>query len=94
MQAYASEHSISFRPLAEPSFILPASLTKIDADAFSGIRAEGVVIPKGVTEITGNPFSGSSVQLICGYAGSAAEKFASDYGFDFVAVNDAWIANR
>ena len=93
--AYAAAHSIDFRPLSAPNpdFFLPASLTAIGLDAFSGITARAVVIPKNVTSITANPFAGSSVTAVYGYSGSAAETLADSFGYCFIAIDDAWMAS-
>ena len=95
-ESHASEFDIPFQALSvpAPTFFLPSSLTKIDAGAFVKIKAKAVVIPKKVATINGNPFSGSSVQVIYGYAGSAAETFAQAYGYYFVTINDAWMASH
>ena len=95
-EAYATANNIPFIPLVidNPTFFLPAALTKIDSEAFTGISAKGIVIPKNVTEITGNPFSGSGLTTVYGYPGSAAETFASTYGYYFVSIDDAWMASH
>ena len=67
-----------------PTFTLPAALTTIEAEAFSGIAAEAVRIPASVTDIQGNPFAGSDVQYIYGTPGTAAETFAKSNGYIFV----------
>ena len=77
-----------------PALSLPASLTAIEADAFQGISAESVMIPKTVTSITGNPFADSGVQYVYGFPGSEAETFANLYGFIFVPIDDAWLASH
>lgn len=78
----------------EPTFFLPAGLTAIEAEAFSGISAQAVVIPKSVTSISGNPFAGSSVTTIYGYAGSAAKTLATTYSYTFVTIDDEWMAEQ
>ena len=78
--------------IPEPTFFLPAALTAIEAEAFSGISARAVVIPNTVTGINGNPFAGSGVTTIYGYAGSAAQTLATTYGYTFVAITDDWMA--
>ena len=78
----------------EPTFFLPAALTVIESEAFSGITARAVVIPKTVTSISGNPFSGSSVTTVYGYAGSAAQALAAAQGYTFVTIDDAWMASH
>ncbi|MCR4876490.1 MAG: InlB B-repeat-containing protein [Clostridiales bacterium] len=72
---------------------LPAMLTDIGDQAFSGIAAEAVLIPRTVTSVSGNPFAGSSVRYVYGFIGSAAETFAvAADGLAFVPVDDAWLA--
>jgi len=71
--------------------ILPASLTIIEADAFSGIGAQAVIIPKTVTGIEGNPFAGSAVRYIYGFNG-IAQDFASAYHYIYIPIDDAWMA--
>ncbi len=83
----------AFAPLIpDPAFFLPAAMTAIEADAFQGIAAQAVVIPKNVTTISGNPFADSSVRYIFGFPGSAAQTLAESYGFTFVPIDDAWLA--
>ena len=67
---------------------LPAMLTEIEDGAFSGIAAETVVIPETVTDISGNPFEGSRVTVICGSPDSAAQTLAETYGYTFVMIDD------
>ncbi len=67
-------------------FVLPSSLKVLEADAFINIAADAVFIPRSVTSISGNPFSGSSVRIIVGYPGTAAENLASEYGYLFYPV--------
>lgn len=83
-----------FKPVQVP-FILPASLTSIEDEAFSGIAATAVVIPGSVTSITGNPFAGIGTLTIYGYPGSAAETFASRYpGYTFIPIDDEWMEGQ
>ena len=70
-----------------PTFILPADLTSIEADAFQGIAAGAVLIPASVTAISGNPFAGSGVRYIYG-ATELVRTFAEAYGYTFVPVRD------
>ena len=95
-QTYASDHGIPFEALdaPEPAFFLPSGLTEIAADAFSGIMARAVVIPKSVKKINGNPFAESSVICIYGYSGSVAQTFAASYGYGFVEIDDDWMAGH
>ena len=83
-EVFARAKNIPFLPLDDPDFVLPSSLTTIEADAFRSIDAVTVYIPDGVTSISGDPFAGSSVRYIYGASGSAAEDFADDYGYIFV----------
>ena len=81
----------------EPSGILrlPAMLTTLEADAFSGIAAEAVIIPGTVTAISGNPFSGSSVRYIYGIPGSATETLAASVeDLTFIPIDDAWLTSH
>ncbi len=75
-----------------PDFFLPAALTAIEADAFTGIAAKGVVIPQSVTDIGGDPFAGSGVTTVYGFPGSAAESLASLGGYAFYPIDSDWIA--
>ena len=84
-QTYAGRYDILFHIIApEPTFFLPAALTTVGDEAFSGIAAEAVFIPETVKEIIGNPFAGSNVQYIYGISGTEAEIFAEDNGFTFI----------
>ena len=74
---------------------LPADLTVIEADAFSSVAAEAVIIPGTVTSISGNPFAGSDVRFIYGHAGSAAQTLADSYDdLTFVPISDSWLASH
>lgn len=46
------------------SVVLPANVTSIGANAFSGASISSITIPSGVTRIEGNAFSGSSISSI------------------------------
>ena len=86
--------SVIFRPV-RVNFILPASLTSIEDEAFSGISATAVVIPGSVTSITGNPFAGIDTLTIYGYPGSAAETFANRIpGYTFIPIDDEWMEGQ
>ena len=84
---HAMEHLTPF-----PGFFLPENLTAIEEEAFQGIKAIAVVIPKNIQSISGNPFAGSSVQFIYGFPGTPAETLAQDYPsqFRFVPLTDTW----
>ena len=72
---------------------LPAALTTVEADAFHGVGAEAVIIPKAVTAMEGNPFAGGSVRFIYGF-NSTAQEFASVNNYAFILIDDAWMASR
>ena len=91
-EAYATANSIPFVPLDAPAFFLPAALTALEDEAFAGIAARSVVIPKTVTSITGDPFAGSQVTTIYGYPDTPAQTFAAAKGYNFVAITDSWLA--
>ena len=95
-KSFANASGIAFEPLAVPEadFFLPSGLNAIQAEAFNGIGAKAAVIPKKVTSITDNPFEGSGVQVIYGYYSSAADTFATKYGYYFVGIDDAWMASH
>lgn len=66
--------------LPEPDFLLPASLTIIDSEAFSHIPAGSVIrIPEGVTSIADDAFAGSDIALIVP-AGSPWADWATAHG--------------
>ena len=50
-----------------------------------------VMTAQTVTVISGNPFAGSSVLVVFGYSGTAAETFAGQYGYMFVSLNSTGI---
>ena len=70
---------------------LPESLQEIGSEAFTDVKALSVVIPQTVTRISGNPFAGSSVLVVFGYSGTAAETFANQYGYMFVSLNSTGV---
>ena len=77
------------QPVPLPTLFLPTELTTIEQDAFSGIAAEAVLIPASVTEIVGDPFEGSTVQVIYIYPDSPAESFAAQWAdrYTFIRVD-------
>ncbi len=96
-EAYAASASprCEFMLIAPaPDFFLPAGLTVIEADAFNGIAAQAVLIPRSIQSISGNPFQDSSVQYIYGFPGTAAEALAQSdpVRFLFLPLTDAWYA--
>jgi hypothetical protein len=80
---------------APPSFLkLPAALSAVESEAFSGVAAQAVIVPRSVTYIAYDAFYLSGVQYIYGFPGTRAETFAAAYGFTFVPINAAWLASR
>ena len=81
---------VTFKPiLSDVTSILrlPTGLKVLEDEAFTGVTADAVVIPHSVTSIQGDPFSGSSVHVIFGYTGSAAQVYAFVFGYDFYALD-------
>ena len=79
----------------EPVFFLPAGLTAIGDEAFSGIPAEAVVITESVDSIAGDPFQDSAVRYIFGLRGSQAEVFTGTHpAYTFVPVTGEWMADQ
>ncbi len=72
----------------ESFLTLPAVLTEIGSEAFTGVAAEAVRIPASVAAIEGDPFAGSRVRFVYGTPGSAAQSFAEANGYIFVPVGD------
>ena len=93
-KAFASKSGFPFVSLDNITVFLPTDLTILSKEAFQNIAAEAVVIPKAVKQIIGNPFSGSNVKYIFGYSSSVAQNFASENGYTFIAINDAWMASH
>ena len=90
---YAAAVGYQFSLLAPaPDFFLPAVLTTIESEAFSGIAAQAAVIPKTVTAITGNPFDGGMVNTVYGYPGTAAQIYANTYSKTFVPLSDEYLS--
>ncbi len=74
---------------------LPEGLERIEASAFIGCSSiDEITIPPTVTEIGVDAFKGCSGSLtIYGFKGSVAEITAKDYGYKFVAMDDAYTEN-
>ena len=85
-ETYADANGIPFVASPEPTFFLPAALTAIESEAFSGISAVAVHIPGSVTNIDGDPFAGSVVRYIWGIPGTAAQTFADAKEYIFIPV--------
>ena len=58
---------------------LPLSLTRIESGAFSGIEAEVICIPAGVTYIADDAFPAGATLVVA--PGSYAEDWAKAHGF-------------
>lgn len=68
--------------------ILPDGLTSISWDAFGSCGSlKSIIIPQSVATIDQNAFRNNEDMIICGYLGSAAETFAEEQGYDFVALD-------
>lgn len=63
---------------------IPNSVTTIEADAFTGSGIGTVTIPKSVTTIGSQ--SSWTPDVIYGYTGSEAERFANEYGYIFESI--------
>ena len=87
-ETYADANGIPFVASPEPTFFLPAALTAIESEAFSGISAVAVHIPGSVTNIDGDPFAGSAVRYIWGIPGTAAQTFADAKEYIFIPVSE------
>lgn len=67
---------------------LQRNVKKIGSKAFANcVKLCAIYIPEGTTEIAGDAFDGVTGLIILGKAGSDAETFAKDHGFDFRAVS-------
>ena len=69
------------------SVVIPNSVTSIGSSAFSGCTGlTSIIIPDSVTSIGSSAFLDCTVLTIHGYAGSAAETYASENNIPFVAL--------
>ncbi len=67
---------------------LQRNVKKIGSKAFANcVKLCAIYIPEGTTEIAGDAFDGVTGLIILGKAGSYAETFAKDQGFDFREVS-------
>lgn len=67
---------------------LPEGLVSIESYAFYGCNGlKEITIPQGVTDMDDSAFRGCYDLTIYGYTGSAAETFAQEQGFEFVALD-------
>lgn len=76
------EHSI------ENILVLPEMLTEIEEEAFINTNADAVIVPKEVSRIGNNAFGDV---VIYGYAGTAANTYATQNGLKFVPITDGWV---
>ena len=72
---------------------LPAILTEIESQAFSGVSAGVVIVPQYVTSIAWDAFP-STVEVVMGFPGSAAEDWAVSHNVLFLPIDDAWLASH
>ncbi len=68
------------------SLEIPTSVTTIEVDAFTGSGIKAVTIPASVTSIGSQ--SSWTPDVIRGYTGSQAEKFADENGFVFESIGN------
>ena len=78
-------------PSAGGMLSLPAALTTLEDEAFSGVSATAVILAPSVTDISGNPFSGSRIRYVYAVPGSRAMIFAGENGLTVVPVDENWI---
>ena len=72
-------------PALKAVLTLPANLTKIESEAFSGLTSvDAVRIPETVVEIADDAFDGSSVVIIA-EPGGYIEEFCNEHGILFLA---------
>ena len=65
---------------------IPSSVTTIEVDAFTGSGIKAVTIPPTTTSIGSQ--SGWTPDVIRGYTGSQAEKFADENGYIFESIGN------
>ena len=65
---------------------MPNGLTRIEADAFQGVAAVSVVIPRSLNSIIGNPCAGSEVRYIYAY-GTWLKTWAERNGYTYVQMD-------
>lgn len=69
-----------------PDFVLPAALTRIEAEAFADVPILTVSISDTVTAIDSTAFGDIEELYIFGKTGSTAEDFAQGKGYTFIPV--------
>lgn len=68
--------------------ILPADLTRIESEAFSGVAAQAVVIPAGVTEIADTAFANCDNLTTVYDFNSVAQTYATGHNLRYVALTE------
>ena len=68
------------------SITIPASVQSIGVNVFSGCTLKKLTIQNAKLNVSG-ALNGLTVQTICGYAGSTAEKYAKTNGISFIALD-------
>ncbi len=81
-----SDNAVWGTVIPAPDFYLPVGLTEIEAEAFQGIAAKAVVIPKSVVIISGNPFAASKVIAIYGY-NNTWKAWAENNGYIYMPMD-------
>ena len=80
---YTDAHTVNDNIL-----ILPADLTAIESEAFSGIAAQAVVIPENVTEIAEDAFTDcDDLTTVYGFT-ETAQTFAISHNLRYVALTE------
>ena len=80
-----------FTPDPRWTLRLPDQLVRVESEAFWGVRAETVAVPRGVTYIADDAFS-ARVEYVMGFPSTAAEDWANAHGAAFIEIDDAWMA--
>ncbi len=81
--------AVKVRSFRRMMFTSPEMVTFSEMVMFSS-----TVIPRSVNDISGNPFAGSSVQVIYGFPGTAAKALADNFCCSFREIDDAWLATH
>ena len=72
------------------SVTIPDSVTEIGYNSFWGCTGlESITIPASVTAVLDDAFHGCGALTICGFSGTAAEKYANDNNLSFVSLGAA-----
>ena len=67
---------------------LPSATERLESEAFAGVSAEAVILPKTLKEIAPDAFANSDVRFIYGHANTLAETYAAANGYVFVPIQD------